>query len=187
MPMFPNLPECLYHGSAEAFVRIDVNRGRDRKDFGKGFYMAYSRDQAIGMMHKKYEEMITLRRDGSSAGLAKTLYMIVLNVEAFSDLRVREFATADRTWFDFILMCRAKGGLPHDYDVVIGPTADDNTNLVLKNYLDGIYGDPFTEKAKAFALDMLEPQNLGRQLFSGRQNVIDRIVASFEPIDWRSC
>ena len=186
MPTLPNLPEWLYHGSAEAFARIDVNHGRDRKDFGKGFYMAYSREQAIGMMHKKYDERLTLRRDGSTKGLSKTLYRIGLNAQAFAGLRVKEFATADRVWFDFILMCRAAGGVPHDYDIVIGPTADDNTNLVLKNYLDGVYGDPYIEKTKVFALDLLEPQNLGRQMFSGKQSVIDCIVASFEPIDWRA-
>ena len=32
-------------------------------------------------------------------------------------------------------MCREKGGLPHDFDLVIGPTADDDTKDGKKNLL----------------------------------------------------
>ena len=45
------VPDILYHGSACAFVRPDVSKGRPYKDFGKGFYMSVDREQAIGMMH----------------------------------------------------------------------------------------------------------------------------------------
>jgi len=37
---------------------------------------------------------------------------------------------------DLVLMCREKGGVPHAYDLVIGPTADDDTALCLKAYWD---------------------------------------------------
>lgn len=39
-----------------------VKLGRGRKDFGKGFYMAVSKGQAIGMMHKKYREAVRRSR-----------------------------------------------------------------------------------------------------------------------------
>ena len=178
------IPEFLYHGSAVGFSRIDVSKGRDRKDFGKGFYMAFSREQAIGMMNKKYEEAVGIL--GESIELKKTLYRIELSREVLPSLRVKEFPVADREWFDFILMCRATKGVPHDYDVVIGPTADDNTNFVLKNYMAGAFGDWMSAAAKRAALDALEPDTLGFQFYSGRQSVIDRIVRKFEPVDWRS-
>ena len=63
------IPEFLYHGSAVSFPRIDVSKGRDRKDFAKGFYMAFSREQAIGMMNKKYEEAVGIL--GESVELKK--------------------------------------------------------------------------------------------------------------------
>ena len=47
----PTLPDALFHGSAVEFKRIDVSKGRGRKDFGKGFYMSVDRNQAVGMMH----------------------------------------------------------------------------------------------------------------------------------------
>ena len=45
------VPDILYYGSACAFVRLDVSKGRPYKDFGKGFSMSVDREQAIGMMH----------------------------------------------------------------------------------------------------------------------------------------
>ena len=44
--------KVLYHGSAELFDKIDVNKGRPRKDFGKGFYMSVLKKQAEGVMRK---------------------------------------------------------------------------------------------------------------------------------------
>jgi len=35
-----HLIDTLYHGTAEKFETIDVLKGRNNKDFGKGFYMA---------------------------------------------------------------------------------------------------------------------------------------------------
>lgn len=35
-------------------------------------------------------------------------------------------------------MCRENGGMPHNYYLVIGPTADDDTMLCLKAYWDGV-------------------------------------------------
>ena len=58
--MWLSLRTTLYHGTASEIQQVDVKLGRERKDFGKGFYMAVSKSQAIGMMHKKYRE--TIRR-----------------------------------------------------------------------------------------------------------------------------
>ena len=48
----------LYHGTVSEISHVNVNLGRGRKDFGKGFYMAVSKKQAVGMMHKKYREVL---------------------------------------------------------------------------------------------------------------------------------
>lgn len=50
--MYHSLKTTLYHGTASEIKQIDVKLGRERKDFEKGFYMAVSKSQAIGMMHK---------------------------------------------------------------------------------------------------------------------------------------
>ena len=62
MNSLPTLPDAFFHGSAVAFHRIDVAKGRGRKDFGRGFYMSFSASQAVGMMHKKFRESVSRRR-----------------------------------------------------------------------------------------------------------------------------
>jgi len=39
--------------------------------------------------------------------------------------------------------------MPHDYDMVIGPTADDDTAFCLKAYWDGLYGKVGSDAAGA--------------------------------------
>ncbi len=38
--MSQKIKSILYHGTIDEFTSIDVSAGRDRKDFGKGFYIA---------------------------------------------------------------------------------------------------------------------------------------------------
>ena len=181
----PTLPDLLFHGSAVEFRKIDVSKGRGRKDFGKGFYMALSVDQAIGMMHKKYREAVSRRRDHLPGEYKEVLYRIELNTELLKDLRIKVFESADMEWLNFILLCRPVEGVPHDHDIVIGPTADDDTNRALKFYYDGTYGNPETDEAKRMLLRVLETDKLGRQLYVSSQSVADRLVKRIEPVDWR--
>ena len=183
--MLNTLLKPLYHGTIVPFGRIDVSRGKGRRDFGRGFYMALSASQAIGMMHKKYREAISRRRDTRADDLREILYRIRLKPDAIDSLKVKVFASADLEWLDFILMCRSSIGVPHDYDLVIGPTADDDTMMALKFYHDGAYGMPGSESAKRLLLQVLETENLGIQCQIGKQSVADRIVDSIEPVDWR--
>ena len=176
---------ALFHGTLAHIDKIDVTQGKPRKDFGRGFYLALSAEQAIGMMHKKFRESISRRRDHSLGMFKEKLYRIELNRALLQDLKIKVFNVADMEWLDFILMCRPPEGVPHDYDVVIGPTADDDTNRALKFYYDGTYGSPGTKEAKEMLLRVLETDKLGVQLYVGSQSVADRLVAKFESVDWR--
>lgn len=49
MNMSPVRCKVLYHGSAELFDKIDVDKGLPRKDFGRGFYMS------VSMEAKRYD------------------------------------------------------------------------------------------------------------------------------------
>ena len=168
--------ECiLYHGTVSEIKQVDVTKGRGRKDFGKGFYIAISKKQAIGMMHKKYKEILRRNRNKSTTDVKEYLYEIELDKEYLESLNVKQFYTPNLEWLDFILRCREHGGTPHDYDLVIGPTADD----------DRFYGKVGTHEAKNILLNNLEPENLGVQYFIGKQEVADRLIKSMKEIDWR--
>ena len=83
-------------------------------------------------------------------------------------------------------MCREKGGMPHAYDMVVGPTADDDTAFCLKAYWDGLYGKVGTDAAKGVLLNKLETENLGIQYYIGKQEVADRFIVNIKTIEWRS-
>ena len=44
----------------------------------------------------------------------------------------------NKEWLEFIKENRSKGGLPHSYDIVIGPVADDNTMETIQLYMADI-------------------------------------------------
>lgn len=183
--MYHNFKTTLYHGTISEIQQINVDLGRERKDFGKGFYMAVSKKQAVGMMHKKYREVVRRSRGKQEKDFAERLYEITLDEAVISDLKIKIFDTADLEWLDFVLMCREKGGTPHDYDMVIGPTADDDTVLCLKTYRDGFYGKVGSDAAKRILLNNLETENLGIQYYIGKQEAADRLIADLREIDWR--
>lgn len=179
------LNTTLYHGTISQIKQVDVSLGKSRKDFGKGFYMATSKQQAVGMMHKKYREAVRRSRLKESADFSEYLYQIVLDEQLLSSLNIKIFETADEEWLDFILMCREDGGTPHHYDLVIGPTADDDTAFCLKAYWDGLYGKTGSPEAKKTLLNNLETENLGIQYFIGKQEVANRLITGVLPMEWR--
>lgn len=147
--------------------------------------MAVSKKQAIGMMHKKYREAVRRSREKQENLFSENLYEIILDKQIISQLKIRVFEYADLEWLDFVLMCREQGGMPHDFDMVIGPTADDDTALCLKAYWDGLYGKIGTIEAKRILLNNLETENLGVQYFIGKQEIADRLITNIKLIDWR--
>ncbi|MCD7956694.1 MAG: DUF3990 domain-containing protein [Lachnospiraceae bacterium] len=146
--MFRNLKTTLYHGTISEIVTVDVSAGRSKKDFGKGFYMAVTKKQAMGMMHKKYRESIRRNANRKNCSFQERLYEIELDTQILDTLNIKLFQDADIEWLDFVLMCRNKGGMPHNYDMVIGATADDDTALCLKVYEEGAYGEKGSDQAK---------------------------------------
>jgi len=183
--MFPASEIVLYHGTVSAITHVDVNRGRGNKDFGRGFYMAEDREQAIGMMRKKYREAVRRSRSKDAEAFSPRLYRVVLDLTAASGLKIRKFEIADEAWLDFVLLCRECGGASHDYDLVIGPTADDDTLLSMKSYWDGLYGKPGSLSARQILLSNLEPQNLGVQYCIAKQEAADLLIKGFTEMDWR--
>ena len=122
----------LYHGTNQDIVSIDLEMGLRYKDFGKGFYLTPEKDTAIRMAQKK------ARLFGGSA----TLITYEWNENSLNLLKVKVFpAKASVDWFLFVdaNRDREKDQPVHDYDIVIGPIADDGVVLQLTNYREGVY------------------------------------------------
>ncbi len=146
----------LYHGSTDDVRCIDINKGKDYKDFGKGFYTTTSKLQA-----RKFARIQSIRkRKPGNVNVYSTSKLL-------EGLLYKEFKTADIEWLDFVVFNRTHKGKQHPYDIVIGPVADDNTDVVFQAYMSGVYGDINGKSAKEQAIQHLEPENLKDQVFIG--------------------
>ena len=123
----------LYHGSTVAVRKPSLRPGRPNADFGKGFYLTPSRDTAVRMAQKKARLF----------GGTPTLITYELDEAALtSSLKVKRFPErACVEWLLFVDANRERKNVQpiHDYDIVIGPIANDGVVLQLTNYHEGVY------------------------------------------------
>ena len=155
----------VYHGTICEIDQVDLRAGRGYKDFGRGFYLAYNKTQAIGVANKNYK-----LADRRQEHVARNLYAFDTLQSGFDKCETKVFQDADEEWLDFILMCRKSGSTPHNFDVVVGPTADDDdTSMCLNMYWEGVYGAVGSSDAKQTLLRNLEVENLGIQVFIGTE------------------
>lgn len=144
----------LYHGTNADINSIDLSKGLKYKDFGKGFYLSPNRETAVRMAKKRARLF----------GGAATLITYEFDESALeSDLIVKVFPEiASVEWFLFVDANRDRNNMQpvHDYDIVIGPIADDGVVLQLTNYREGIYSPE--EAAK-----LLQDRYLDQQYYFG--------------------
>ena len=117
----------LYHGTNVEFDKIDLLKSKPNKDFGRGFYLSPFFKQAKDMAETKVEQL--------EYGNPIVLQYEVME-EDMKDLRVLQFDSYSEEWAKFILANRnntAREAI-HDYDIVIGPIADDRVGLQLWRY-----------------------------------------------------
>ena len=123
----------LYHGTNSDFESINLAIGNRHKDFGLGFYLTSDKSTAIRMAQKKARLF----------GGTPTLISYEFKEAALSsNLKVKVFpAKACVEWVLFVDANRdRKTTKPiHDYDIIIGPIANDGVVLQLTNYHEGIY------------------------------------------------
>lgn len=152
----------LYHGSNQDIVSIDLEKGLMYKDFGKGFYLTPDKATAIRMAQKKARIF----------GGEPTLITYELDEKGLnSEIKVKRFPTkANVDWFLFIDANRdRKQKQPvHNYDIVIGPIADDGVVLQLANFHQGIY-------SAQDAARYLQDRYLDQQYFFGTEKALSII------------
>lgn len=117
----------VYHGSCYVFENIDLTKSHDRRDFGKGFYTTILKTQS-----KEWAYRLSLREK------KKSFYIYEYLLTEDQSLRVKRFDSLNKEWLEFIKENRSKGGIQHDYDLVIGPVADDNTMETVQLYIANI-------------------------------------------------
>ncbi|MBD3592689.1 DUF3990 domain-containing protein [Bacteroides sp. GM023] len=121
----------LYHGSTINIEQIDLSKSKPNKDFGKGFYLSAEEEQAREMAVYK-----ALQLDLEP----------IINVYEFDErmfegsveLKVKQFSTYDEEWAEFIFANRNNTSTQpiHDYDIVVGPIANDRVGVQIRHYME---------------------------------------------------
>jgi len=118
----------LYHGTNRVLDKIDLSKGRKYKDFGQGFYTTHLREQAVA-----WSKQVADRFGGNPV---VNEYEFDLDSAIADGLKVKIFDKPNQEWAEFVIANRKKGGkeFRHDYDIVIGPVADDDIARIFGLY-----------------------------------------------------
>ena len=116
----------LYHGTNQEFDKIDLLKSKPNKDFGRGFYLSADYYQALNMANVKVEQL----------GFGSPVVLAYEVEEDWTELKVLRFEEYSEEWAKFILLNRnnATSHPMHEYDIVIGPIADDRVGVQLWRY-----------------------------------------------------
>jgi len=120
----------VYHGSDKVVEKPEILRSSRLLDFGVGFYTTSNREQSI-----RWTEKVNIRNKTKRKLLS--IYKFDLE-KAKSKLHVIEFIAADEKWLDFITANRRGKVILEEYDIVLGPVADDNVYLTVKLFETGL-------------------------------------------------
>lgn len=150
----------LYHGSNQRIDVISLAKCKPYKDFGKGFYLTDIEQQALNMAYRRTR----IVKVGTPT---VTKYLFDEGLLSDGTLKVLSFDKPSKEWAEFILANRdsRETGYVHDYDVVIGPIADDGVAFQLQKYKDG--GMTLSQLAEKLTF-----RNLNRQYFFGTEKAI---------------
>ena len=122
----------LFHGSNVEIDKIRLDHCRPGKDFGKGFYLNPNYQQAYKMAVKTTR----ISRSGVETVTTFEFDESMLNNQ---NINVKVFSDYSEEWAQFIVENR--GNLSdspiHDFDIVVGPIADDTVGLQLARFLEG--------------------------------------------------
>lgn len=152
----------LYHGTNIDFQQIVLNESRVGKDFGFGFYLTPDRQIAARQAERKFLQY------GTGSAIVHRYYLDELELNKLNILR---FEAYSEDWADFILMNRQhkERNSLHNYDVVIGPIADDTVGFQIRRYTEGII-------TKQQFLDEIKYHQVTIQYFFGTEKALSILV-----------
>ena len=140
----------IFHGSNVVVESPKILVMGFYKDFGYGFYCTSLEKQAQKWAISKKEDSIV------------SVYQYQPNLA----LKIKTFPTMTEEWLDFVVNCRR--GIPHNYDIVVGPIADDGVAFQLERFHEQMID------AEVLARE-LTYRELTRQYFFGTERAITKL------------
>lgn len=149
-----------YHGSDTTVDAPKILESKRPLDFGDGFYVTTNKEQAFAWAKK-----VAIRNNSDHKCLNSYSFDIKTAKET---LTVLYFDKADEKWLDFVCANRS-GKKTGDYDIVIGPVADDRVYRVVVEYENG-------DIDKEYALKSLKTQALCDQILFHTQKALEYLT-----------
>ena len=137
----------LYHGSNMVVREPKILKSQRYLDFGYGFYMTSDFEQA-----SKWAVRTAARRETGKP----TISVFEISNDYVDELSVLTFARPDERWLRYITAHRTGNPPADDYDMVVGPVANDQAIRTVNNYLKGYFPEDV-------AIQLLLPQKLKDQ------------------------
>ncbi|MCL2426788.1 MAG: DUF3990 domain-containing protein [Oscillospiraceae bacterium] len=140
----------IYHGSNVVVEQPKILQSERMLDFGTGFYTTSNKEQAV-----RWSEIVCERREPK----IPVLSVYEFDFEAAKrELVIIRFDEPSDEWFDFVCNNRSGRDDETQYDIVIGPVANDRVYAVVQYYENGVYGKE--EAIKRLKVDALYNQIL---------------------------
>lgn len=156
----------LYHGSFTEVSSISLEKCKHGKDFGCGFYVTSSYEQAQNFVPLSITKQIN---QGLLPASCSTGYISVFQLHLTPDISIHSFNEANKEWLYFVASNRRKNLFPairttYDrFDIIGGKIANDRTARTLQLYISGGYGEPGSKEADDIAITTLLPNRLEDQ------------------------
>jgi len=160
----------LYHGSNIEIDNINLTKCRPYKDFGRGFYLTSIKEQA-----ELWAKRINRIYSGESWITEFEFQKTVLTTGA---LRVKIFYEANLEWAEFVLNNRnrnyvnysdANSNHDNKYEIVIGPVANDDIALQLRQFISGLVNSDSL-------INALKYRNLNDQYSFHSENAVKYLI-----------
>ena len=136
----------LYHGTNAIIENIDLSQSRVGKDFGLGFYLTPDEQVAHRQAERKLEQF------GEGEVI---VYKYFVDDDALTAVNSLRFDGYTLDWARFVLNNRKNRTRiqAHDYDIVIGPIANDVVGYQISRVEEGIISEEqFLEEIKYHAV-----------------------------------
>ncbi|SFA84135.1 Protein of unknown function [Selenomonas ruminantium] len=150
----------LFHGSNIVVREPKILKSQRFLDFGAGFYMTSDFEQA-----RKWAVRTSARREEGVA----TISVFEISDDYVDKVKVLVFAKPDRDWLQYITAHRTGNPPADDYDMVVGPVANDQAIRTVNNYLKGYFPEDV-------AIKLLLPQKLKDQYLFRTEKALDLLV-----------
>ncbi len=119
----------IYHGSNVCVTEPKLIQQNRFLDFGYGFYTTTNKTQAIGFAEKVY-----LRKNTGE----KIVNIYEFDETAFNECSVLKFDSANEEWLDFVSENRSGTYKGKQYDLILGPVANDDVYTTFTLYTSGV-------------------------------------------------